>query len=561
MDAMVFGATGFIGRSLVAELLTRGQRVAAAVRNDTLTPWLTSQGVDTERLEIVTADITRPFPELPDVRDVYNTAARFAFGLDSREARAVNVTGALNVVEWAAALPELRRLVHISGYRVSATGGHPGDTAPGAYEASKLEADLAVRARSQESGVPLSVVNPSTVIGPGQYIGLAGLVGDLWNGKLPVLPGGPDTFVPIVTVGHLARFLAEVPAAPPGESYWVLDDTTPPLPELIGTIAGHMGLRAPRRSVPVALLRRLPRTVTRADPETLSFLSADRYPTASAHALAAGAGLEMPPAADALRAWADDMVASRFGTASPWSEPYGFSDVAGSRTWMTGERYSPGHVLLHGLPLNADSWAPLAARIPGPVLAPDLPGLGRSAAATGSVDAWLEDLMSRVRTRPVLVAHSLACAPVVRFAAAHPDRVSGLVLVAPSFLQAPGPRLARSGLAAPMLRRMSAARLARILGVPAGAESASAAADLHRPGVARRVVTALRGDAAERDRSRTLLGRVGVPVRIVAGSTDRPLVAAGHPVTEIEGAGHYPHLTHPAQLARHLDAASAPVGG
>ncbi|MFD0661977.1 NAD-dependent epimerase/dehydratase family protein [Thermocatellispora tengchongensis] len=38
MDAIVFGATGFIGRALVAELLRRGQRVAAAVRRDTLTP-------------------------------------------------------------------------------------------------------------------------------------------------------------------------------------------------------------------------------------------------------------------------------------------------------------------------------------------------------------------------------------------------------------------------------------------------------------------------------------------------------------------------------------------
>ncbi|WP_228638589.1 NAD-dependent epimerase/dehydratase family protein [Microtetraspora sp. AC03309] len=53
MDAIVFGATGFIGRSLVAELLGRGQRVAAAVRNDTLTPWLDSQGVDTGGLTVV----------------------------------------------------------------------------------------------------------------------------------------------------------------------------------------------------------------------------------------------------------------------------------------------------------------------------------------------------------------------------------------------------------------------------------------------------------------------------------------------------------------------------
>lgn len=561
MDAIVFGATGFIGRSLVAELLTRGQRVAAAVRNDSLTPWLVSQGVDLRGLEIVAADITRPLTELPEVRDVYNTAGRFAFGLGEQEARSINVTGALNVLEWAAALPRLRRLVHISGYRVSAAEGHPDYAGLGAYEASKLEADLAVRARAEALSVPLTIANPSTVIGPGQYIGLAALVEDLWNGRLPALPGGPDTFLPITTIDYFVRFLAELPASPAGEHYWVLDDDTPLLPELIGTMADHMGVRAPRRTVPAGLLRRLPRRLTGADPETLSFLSADRYPTASARAFARSAGLEMPPAGDALRAWADELVAARFGSATPWLSPYGFQTVAGSPTWVTGERHRPSHVLLHGLPMNADLWAPVAARLPGPVLAPDLPGLGRSAATTQPVDAWLADLLSPVRTRPVLVAHSLACGPALRFAADHPDRISSLVLVAPAFLQAPAPRLARSGLAAPMLRRMSPPRLARTLGVPEGPELRSAAADLRRPGVSRRVAAAMRTDAAERAQWRALLDRVKVPVRIVVGSADPLVEAVDFPVDEIAGAGHYPQLTHPDQLAHHLGADPAPAGG
>ncbi|MFF0482863.1 alpha/beta fold hydrolase [Streptomyces sp. NPDC004435] len=559
MDAIVFGATGFIGRSLVAELLARGQRVAAAVRNDTLTPWLASQDVDTRGLEIVTADITRPLADLPDVRDVYNAAARFAFGLGEREARAVNVTGALHVLEWAATLPRLRRLVHITGYRVSAADGRH-DAALGAYETSKIEADRAVRARAEALSVPLTVANPSTVIGPGQYIGLATMVEDLWNGRLPFVPGASDTFLPITTVDHLARFLAEIPASPVGEHYWVLDDDTPLLPELIGTMAAHMGVRAPRLTVPAGLLRRLPRRLTGADPETLSFLSNDRYPTASARAFAARVGLEAPPATDALRAWADDLVAARFGSASPWRSPYGFHTVAGGQTWVTGDRRDPSHVLLHGLPMNADLWAPLADHLPGPVLAPDLPGLGRSAPSGRPLDAWLAELMGPVRTRPVLVAHSLACGPALRFAADHPDRVGELVLVSPAFLQAPASRPARSVLAAPVLRRMPAPRLAALLGVPEGPEVRSAAADLGRPGVARRVAASLRGAVAERREVRALLERVDVPVRIVVGSEDPLVEAVDLPVARIAGAGHYPQLTHPAELARHLAAAGAPAG-
>ncbi|RKN35891.1 alpha/beta fold hydrolase [Streptomyces hoynatensis] len=553
VDALVFGATGFIGRALTAELLARGQRVAATLRSrDTLTPWLTARGVDTGRLTLHPADITRPLTGLPQARDVYNAAARYAFGLDARQARAANVTGALHVLAWAATLPRLRRLVHLSGYRVSGTGLTPDYARQGAYEASKTEADLALRARAGELGVPLTLVNPSTVIGPGQYVGLASLLEDLWHRRLPALPGGPDVFLPIVTIGHLARFLAEVPAAPAGEHYWVLDEDTPPLPELIALVARHTGVPAPRRSVPLGLLRRLPRRLTGVDPETLTFLASDRYPTASARAFAERVGLAMPPAGEALRAWADDLVAARFGAAPPPPAPYGFHAVAGSRTWVIGERHSPTHVLLHGAPLNADCWAPLAAALPGPVLAPDLPGLGRSSPTSRPLDAWLAELFAPVRTRPVLVAHSLACGPALRFAAGHPDRISGLVLLSPAFLQAPGSRLVRSALAAAALRRMPAPRLAAQLGLPAGPELVSAAADLHRPGVARRMVAALRTANAEREEARALLDRVTVPVRLIAGADDPPAVPVRHPLTEIPETGHYPQLTHPTALAAHV---------
>ncbi|MGV9306109.1 alpha/beta fold hydrolase [Nonomuraea sp. NPDC003727] len=606
MDAIVFGATGFVGRALIAELLTRGQRVAAAVREDTLTPWLAAQGIGTAGLTVVGADLTRPLDGLPEVRDVYNAAARFAFGLGVAEARAVNVTGALNVLEWAATLPGLRRLVHISGYRVSASEGRPDYGRLGAYEASKFEADLAVRGRARELGVPLTIANPSTVIGPGQYIGLAALVADLWNGRLPVLPGGPDVFLPVVTIDYFARFLAEIPTREAGVDYWVLDEATPLLPDLVRTIADHAGVRAPRRTVPAGLVRRLPRRLTGADPETLSFLSADRYPTASARAFAAAAGLEMPPVADALRRWADDLVAARFGAAMPWLRPYGYQAVAGSRTWVMGERRRPAYVLLHGLPMNADVWAPLAAHLPGDVLAADLPGLGRSgplpagpippadipsvaapsvaapsvaapsvaAAAVGtaavetrghgrrragaasrkasreaSTEAWLAELMGPVTTRPVLVAHSLACGPALRFAVDHPERIAKLVLVSPAFLQRPAARLTRSRPAALLARRMSPARLAGTLGLPEGPAVSGAAADLRRPGVARRVIAALRTAHAERETSRRLLARVTVPVEIVVGSADPLVTAVDHPVTEIPGAGHHPQLTHPAEVA------------
>ncbi|KRB72456.1 hypothetical protein ASE03_23380 [Kitasatospora sp. Root187] len=336
---LVLGANGFIGRWLVRELLDQGHPVAVGVRagRDTeLRHWLSGHGTATDTLSTVTADITRPdlglspadLEQLADVRDIHNLAARFRFGLPQDEARTANRDGAVHVLRWAAARPATRRLVHLSGYRVA---GHPSPLPPahaarlyrrlGAYEASKIEGDSAVRALAPELSVPLSVVSPSTVIGhsvtgeAGQYIGLAPLVEQLYRGRLPALAGSRRTFVPVVAIDHLARFLAAVPQHDHGplHQHTVLDPATPELPALIALLADHLGVRAPRLRVPVGVVRRLPRALTGADPETLSFLSEDRYDTASADRLATTAGLSHPPVADALRRWADRLVADDFG--------------------------------------------------------------------------------------------------------------------------------------------------------------------------------------------------------------------------------------------------------
>lgn len=319
-DSIVFGAAGFIGRSLVAELLRDGHSVIAGVRagsQDRLTSWLTEQGVDQSGLRITTSDITLQNlglqEEFDGVRDVYNTAALMKFGLNVEQAQRVNLTGALDVVRWASKQPGLRRLVHISGYRVADGGGSKGDYRTGAYEASKAEADRAVRDLAAELGVPLTVANPASVLGPGQYFGLADIVDKLSRGQLPALPGRRDSFVPVVGIDYVAKFLARIPdlTETAGQSYTLLDPATPDLPDLVRLIADHLGVRAPRFSVPVPILRALPRALTKADPESLVFISGDRYDTTAADAVARTMGLAHQPVGDLLRVWADGVVAAR----------------------------------------------------------------------------------------------------------------------------------------------------------------------------------------------------------------------------------------------------------
>ncbi|GAA5062468.1 alpha/beta fold hydrolase [Nocardia callitridis] len=556
--SIVIGAAGFIGRAIVAHLLRQDHRVVAAVRPGTdrrLTTWLDAHDIDRRGLTVVSCDVTAPDLGLPerldhsDIRDVYNCAARFAFGLEHQDAYAVNVTGALHALEWAGRLRDLRRVVHISGYRVTADSAAEKHSDSGAYESTKVESDQLLRQRAEAKNIPLTIANPSSVVGTGQYIGLAKVIEDLWRGKLPAIPGGNDTFVPVVDLDYFVGFLIALPKLPDtaGHSYTVLDQRTPMLPSLIRLVADHLGVRAPRAMIPAGVLARLPRAVTGADPETLTFLTEDRYDTTAAEDIARRAGLTMPPVEDVLRRWVEHLVASRFGAVD--ADPSaGFLDGA----WVGGDRRTPKYVLAHGLPLDSEEWAGVRGSLDGTSMVIDLPGLGRS--APDSIDDGLARALRSVETRPVLVGHSLGCAPVLRYAAAHPDRVSGIVLVAPAFLQERTRIPLRSPLTTIALRRVSARRLAQLLAVPESEGVASAAANLRRPGVAARAVGAHRtaGAASTRRELRELLDRVATPVHLVVGADDPLTVASAHPTTVIESAGHFAPLTHPDQIAAAL---------
>ncbi len=344
VETMVTGGTGFVGRFLLAEL-TRTQNVAALVRRadergPELRAFVDAHGGDARRLLVVEGDIEQASLGLTErfdrVRDVHHLAARFAFGLGAEEARRSNVDGGLHVAGWALARPALRRFVYLGGYRMMAAAASVASEAPltdrararlyrdhGAYEASKHESYLAVRRFAAERGLRWTAVHPSSVIGDSrtgettQTIGLGDTVAQLARGRLPALVGTARTFVPLVTVDYLARFLATVPerVETEGQDLSVLDQSTPRLVELVGRIASHLHVRAPRLVLPVGLVRALPQWLTGVPRESLSFLSEDTYDTTTADAHAAAVELTHPPIERSVQRWCDYLVATRFGGA------------------------------------------------------------------------------------------------------------------------------------------------------------------------------------------------------------------------------------------------------
>ncbi|MFE5909411.1 alpha/beta fold hydrolase [Streptomyces wedmorensis] len=577
--ALVLGASGFIGRHVVLALGRAGVRVSTASRSresyERLARWLEGRGhgsapadlrVDYSRASLIEE-------ECGDVTEIYNCAGAFRFGMQVEEARRANVDSVRAVVEFAARLPSLRRLVQVSGYRVSGTESGAWSEERrretyrtlGPYEASRVEADAVFRDLAERLGVPWSIVNPASVIGDSatgesdQYLGLASNVKDLWEGALPALPGNGRTFVPVIAADHLARFMTLLPTEPAteGTAYWLLDDDTPALPDLLTLVAEHYGVKAPRARIPASLLKRLPRRLTKADPETLTFLSTDRYPTGSAHAFAVRHGLTMPDTATTVRRWADHLAAHRFGGA-PASDRR-FITPGGIRTFELGESGAPT-VVLPGLPVNADTWAPVVAAI-GHARAVDLPGLGMSSGSRDDWPTWSTALVTETGARH-LVGHSIGAAAAVEAATAHPQAVERLTLVSPFFLQARPPRAVQwTPLTRLLLSRTTPTALAERLTSATDHAPAlrSAVSDLRRGTVAATTARLLAAAANARWREdlRAKLRSHPGPVHVVVGSRD-PLAADGQAlldalphatVTVIDGAGHHPQLTHPEEVA------------
>lgn len=581
--ALVLGASGFVGRHLLRALAGAGGEVTAAVRTPAsaarLQHWLREHGVtrpvatvivDFASAELVPGDRSA----LATVTEIHNCAGSYRFGMSAQEAREANVGIVERLIDVAAGLPALRRVVHVSGYRV---GGQDPATVPwsddhraavyarlGAYEASKVESDAVFQARASARGIPWTIVNPASVIGDSvtgesdQQIGLADTIQQLWRGRMAALPGGDAIFLPVVTVDHLAAFMERVAVDPAAESraYWLLDDDTPPLRDLLSTVGRHLGVPIPRLTVPVGVIRRLPARVTRVDPETLSFMSSDRYPTGSADALAAAHGISTPDVRLSLHRWADHLVAHRFGDAPGGDRR--FVDHGGIRTFEIG-RAGSRRVILPGLPVNADTWARVAAGTGARAV--DLPGLGLSG-GTGLRD-WTRWLAGLTSGEPLeLIGHSLGAAAALAVARRFPERLRSLTLVSPFFLQVPPRGAARvSPVVRAFLRHADAVRLSRRLtGTDAGAAALeSSVSDLRRTG-AKHAAAQLSRAGSERWRAqlRDALRGFDGPVRIVVGSED-PLDARFRDdlgprveIVSLPGAGHHPQLTHAEALTEVL---------
>lgn len=189
----VTGATGFIGGELVKQLIGRGHKVVALVRAPERATMLKALGVEMHVGDITDREsLTAP---MTGVDGVFHVAAWYKVGVKEPLAERINVEGTRNVLECMRALA-IPRGVYTSTVAVfsDTRGAVPDETyrydGPhhSTYDRTKWMAHYNVALPMIAQGLPLTIVMPGAVYGPGDTSGLHTALMDLLRGRLPMTP-------------------------------------------------------------------------------------------------------------------------------------------------------------------------------------------------------------------------------------------------------------------------------------------------------------------------------------------------------------------------------------
>ncbi|MEF8854326.1 MAG: NAD-dependent epimerase/dehydratase family protein [Haloarculaceae archaeon] len=198
MEYFVTGGTGFIGTNVVEQLVEEGHELIVATRSRSNADHLP------EAVEVVEADITDKKTlrqPMRGVDGVFHMAAWFYIGPGPQNrgtARRINVEGARTVFELITEL-DISKGGYTSTMGVFGdTGGdsvdetyRPDDPGLCVYFRTKWRAHYEVAEPMIAAGLPLVVVQPGGVVGPGnkEYSSVRSPFNDWFQGDLPMLPG------------------------------------------------------------------------------------------------------------------------------------------------------------------------------------------------------------------------------------------------------------------------------------------------------------------------------------------------------------------------------------
>ncbi len=271
MKAFVTGGTGFIGRSLIRQLVERGYQVHALARSASGAAAVSALGATSVPGDVTDRESMRAAMRGSDV--VFHLAAIYDYAPEAQaQCEPINVEGARVVLGLAHEL-RVPRIVHTSSLAIfgDTHGELPDETyrADGPflteYDRTKWQAHYEVALPLIEAGAPIIIVMPGAVYGPGDTSWLAEAMRLFHRGLMPLVPG-PESVVTYAYVDDVAEgHILAAEKGRVGESY-ILAGPAVPLGEMVDFWAQLTGKRPPAARLPSRLISPLAPAAGRLQP-------------------------------------------------------------------------------------------------------------------------------------------------------------------------------------------------------------------------------------------------------------------------------------------------------
>lgn len=259
MKYFITGATGFIGGKLALRLVSDGHTVNAVVRNPNKAVELKSAGVNIFKGDIT--DTTSLAEPMQGVDGVFHVAAWYKVGVkDKSQAYNINVNGTRNVLEMMRDLG-IKKGVYTSTLAINSdtrgrivdetyrhTGSHLSE-----YDRTKSLAHWDVAIPFIQDGLPLVIVMPGLVYGPGDTSAAGETLKQYLQRKLPIIPSRTAynwAHVDDIVTGHILA----MEKGRAGESY-IIGGPVHTLTDALKIAEEITGVKGPRLKMPPSALK------------------------------------------------------------------------------------------------------------------------------------------------------------------------------------------------------------------------------------------------------------------------------------------------------------------
>jgi nucleoside-diphosphate-sugar epimerase len=257
VNALVSGATGFLGGVLINKLREEGIRVRALVRRNSDTAGLVSSGAELSEGDIL--DRRSLLRAMAGQHLVFHTAGKVADWGSRREFWQANVEGTANVIS-ACREAGVKRLIHVSSLTVLGlprSGKRVDEKTPVAdsirdfYTVSKIAGEKLVREAHGSGVLETVVVRPGVIWGPGDSTVLPRLAALLRRGRLVFIGRGAN-HLGLSHVENLSRgmILAALTPSAAGQVYHLTDGEEITARDAFCALAAALGVPPPRFSLP-----------------------------------------------------------------------------------------------------------------------------------------------------------------------------------------------------------------------------------------------------------------------------------------------------------------------